>query len=162
MPPCHHRWPDQLRLQWVRCCLQNSMILLGTWLRSEAGRSRAYTGASWLFDCMTAYAWWQPLMLASCKQLWQWVPPFHFNSCCTIPPFSSSDHKRLLVSLHNDGVIERPLSNSLRFVWCYSQANFDLACDLLNESDWKERPSWSAWTNWRWPTQDLRVWVLLL
>jgi len=55
-------------------CLQKSMILLGTWLRSEAGRSWAYTGASWLFDCMTAYAWWQPLMLASCKQLWQWVP----------------------------------------------------------------------------------------
>jgi len=23
---------------------------------------------------MTGYAWWQPLMLASCKWLWQWVP----------------------------------------------------------------------------------------
>ena len=86
------------------------------------------------------------------------IPRIHLNSCCTIPPLSTSDHKGLLVSLHNDGVIKRPLSNSLRTVWCYSQANFDLACDLLNESDWKERgPSWSAWTNWRWPAQDLRV-----
>ena len=49
-------------------------ILLGTWLRSEARRSWAYTGASWWFDCMTGYPWWQPLMPASCKWLWQWVP----------------------------------------------------------------------------------------
>jgi len=27
-----------------------------------------------MFDCMTGYAWWQPLMLASCKWLRQWVP----------------------------------------------------------------------------------------
>jgi len=26
--PCHHRWPDQWRLQWVGGCLQKSMILL--------------------------------------------------------------------------------------------------------------------------------------
>ena len=53
------------------CC----MILLGTWLRSEAGRSWAYIHWSQLmFDCITGLAWWQPLMLASCKQLWQWVP----------------------------------------------------------------------------------------
>jgi len=27
-----------------------------------------------MFDCITGLAWWQPLMLASCKWLWQWVP----------------------------------------------------------------------------------------
>jgi len=27
-----------------------------------------------MFDCITGLAWWEPLMLASCKWLWQWVP----------------------------------------------------------------------------------------
>ena len=81
------------------------------------------------------------------------LPPFHLNSCSTIPPLSSSDHKGLLVSLHNDVVIERPLSSSSWTVWCYSQANFDLDGDLLNESDWNSMFSnasnvtqlWSTW-----------------
>jgi len=65
------------------------------------------------------------------------LSPFHLNYCCTIPLLSSnsSDHKGLLVLLHNDVVIKRPFSNSSRTVWCCSQANCDLACNL-NESDW--------------------------
>ena len=81
------------------------------------------------------------------------LSPFHLNYCCTIPLLSSSDHKGLLVLLYNDVLIKRPFSNSSRTVWCYSQANCDLACDLLNESDWNSmfynasnmNQLWSTW-----------------
>ena len=61
--------------------------------------------------------------------------------------------RRAVVSLHNYVVIKRLLSKSSRTVWCYSLANFDLECDLLNESDWNSMFSnasnvnqhWSSW-----------------
>ena len=32
--------------------------------------------------------------------------------------------------------VKRPSSNSWRTVWCYSHANFESACDLLDATDW--------------------------
>ena len=82
------------------------------------------------------------------------IIPFHLNSCCTVPPLSSSGHEGLWVSLHNDVVIERPHSKII-FENCLVllSGNFDLACDLLNESDWNSMFSnasnvnqhWSSW-----------------
>ena len=84
------------------------------------------------------------------------IIPFHLNSCCTVPPLSSSGHEGQLVSLHNDVVIERPLSKSSRTVWCYSQANFDLACDPLNESDWNSMFSSASNVNQQWSSWQKR------
>ena len=79
--------------------------------------------------------------------------PSHLNSCYTIPPLSTSDHKGLLVSFYTDVAIKRPSSNSWRTVWCYSHANFELASDLLDATDWHSMFSnatnvnvlWSLW-----------------
>jgi len=68
-----------------------------------------------------------PLLIYFC------IIPFSLKLLLYNSSSFSSDHKELLVSLHNDVVIEIPLSNSSRTVWCYSQANFNLACDLLNK-----------------------------
>jgi len=85
------------------------------------------------------------------------LSPFHLNYCCTIPLLSSnsSDHKGLLVLLHNDVVIKRPFSNSSRTVWCCSQANCDLACNL-NESDWNSMFSNASNVNQLWFTWQKR------
>jgi len=90
-----------------------------------------------------------PLLIYFC------IIPFSLiNSCFTIPPLSSSDHKVLLVSLHNDVAI---LSNSSRTVWCYSQENFDLAWTyVLNESDWNSMFSNASNVNQLWSTWQKR------
>jgi len=49
-------------------------------------------------------------------------------------------------------VIERPLFNSLRTVWCYSQTNFDLP----NESDWNSVFSNASNANQLWSTWQKR------
>ena len=95
-----------------------------------------------------------PLLIYLC------IIPFSLiNSCFTIPPLSSSDHKGLLVSLHNDVI----LSNSSRTVWCYSQENFDLAWTyLMKVTGTQCSPMHPTWISSGLPGKrgSLRLWNL--
>ena len=102
---------------------------------------------------------WKSLVLHSL--IYFCIIPFSLiNSCFTIPPLSSSDHKGLLVSLHNDVVI---LSNSSRTVWCYSQENFDLAWTyLMKVTGTQCSPMHPMWISCGLPGKrgSLRLWNL--
>ena len=62
--------------------------------------------------------------------------PFLLNFCNTIPPLSTSDHHGFILSFHSNVVSRRPSTSTRRTVWCYAQADFDLACELLDHTDW--------------------------
>ena len=79
--------------------------------------------------------------------------PFLLNFCTTIPPLSSSDHQGFILSFHSNVAAKRPSSSTRRTVWCYNQADFDRACELLDQTDWNSlcpkdsdvNLFWSAW-----------------
>ena len=79
--------------------------------------------------------------------------PFLLNFCNTIPPLSTSDHHGFILSFRSNIVSKRPSTSTRRTVWCYAQADFDLACELLGYTDWTSLCSkaqdvnqlWSAW-----------------
>ena len=79
--------------------------------------------------------------------------PFLLNFCTTIPPLSSSDHQGFILSFHSNVAAKRPSSSTHRTVWCYNQADFDRACELLDQTDWNSlcpkdsdvNQYWSAW-----------------
>ena len=62
--------------------------------------------------------------------------PFLLNFCNTIPPLSTSDHHGFILSFHSNFVSRRTSTSTRRTVWCYVQADFDLACELLDHTDW--------------------------
>ena len=76
--------------------------------------------------------------------------PSYLISCTTIPAFNSSDHLGLSV-LFSAGTPQRPKAN-FRRIWRYSLANFELACDMLDNTDWDgiftDNVN-SSWENWR-------------
>ena len=78
-------------------------------------------------------------------------------SCATIPGLSNSDHLGLPLLLLAGFTSKRPKTKS-RSVWKYSQANFDLARELLENTNWDEiltEDVNTSWDNWR--TRFLKV-----
>ena len=77
--------------------------------------------------------------------------PSYLNSCTTIPPLSNSDHHGLSV-LFSAGTLPPSLKSNSRRIWRYSLANFDLACEMLDNTDWDgiftENVN-SSWENWK-------------
>ena len=79
--------------------------------------------------------------------------PFLLNFCTTIPPLSSSDHQGFILSFRSNAVAKRPSSSTSRTVWCYNQADFEQARELLEQTDWNSlcpidsdmNQWWSAW-----------------
>ena len=61
--------------------------------------------------------------------------PSYLISCNTIPALSNSDHVGLSVLFSAGTPPQRPKANSRR-IWRYSLANFELTCDMLDDTDW--------------------------
>ena len=77
--------------------------------------------------------------------------PSHLISCVTIPALSNSDHFGLSV-LFSAGTTPRRPKATLRRIWRYSLANFELACDMLDGTNWDDiftDEVNSSWENWR-------------
>ena len=77
--------------------------------------------------------------------------PADLISCATIPALYNSDHLGLSVLLSVGNPPQRPKSIPRR-IWRYSLANFDLACKLLDNTDWNSIFSddvTTTWENWR-------------
>ena len=77
--------------------------------------------------------------------------PSYLNSCTTIPPLSNSDHHGLSVLLSTGTPPPSQKPNSRR-IWRYSLANFNLACEMLDSTDWDSIFSEdvnSSWQKWR-------------
>ena len=58
----------------------------------------------------------------------------HLNQCTLIPPLSTSDHLGLSITLK--WKVHRATASKSRKVWLYKHGNFELACRLINETDW--------------------------
>ena len=72
-------------------------------------------------------------------------------SCTTVPPLSTSDHLGVSIIYKAPTSNKRP-SSFRRSVWCYSHADFDKACCLLEDVDWVNlmgdpdvNVCWRAW-----------------
>ena len=61
--------------------------------------------------------------------------PLSRINCNTIPPLANFDHFGILVNIAINKPQQRHHRKS-RKVWRYSQANFELACDMLESIDW--------------------------
>ena len=76
--------------------------------------------------------------------------PSNLISCATIPELSNSDH--LGLSLISAGKPLQTPKRNCRKVWRYSHANFELACELLDTTDWDcifTGDVNSSWINWQ-------------
>ena len=77
--------------------------------------------------------------------------PSHLISCTTIPLLNNSDHFDLSVFFSAGKPPQKSKVNSRR-IWRYSLANFELACDMLDDTDWEcifTDNVKSSWENWR-------------
>ena len=63
--------------------------------------------------------------------------PTHLISCSTVSPLSTSDHLGILLTYKLPTTNKRPRS-CRRTVWCYSQGDFEKACELLDRVDWDQ------------------------
>ena len=76
--------------------------------------------------------------------------PSQLSSCRTVPPLASSDHLGLHLSVTADANTHRTRL-SRRKLWKYDQADFDLAAEMINNTDWDSLLSdniHSSWKNW--------------
>ena len=84
--------------------------------------------------------------------------PKSFLFCNTLPPLANSDHLGLSFAV----TIDKPRPNptrSMRKIWRYAYADFDLANEMLSAIDWSTLLSSedvnTCWSNWR--TKFLQV-----
>ena len=63
--------------------------------------------------------------------------PTHLISCSTVSPLSTSDHLGILLTYKLPTTNKRPRS-CRRTVWCYSQGDYEKACELLDRVDWDQ------------------------
>ena len=79
--------------------------------------------------------------------------PILSNSCFVVPPLSNADHKGIQVQTSWKSTAKHKCDNHSkgRTIWCYSQADWERACDPINSVDWSSLLSDDineAWSNW--------------
>ena len=79
--------------------------------------------------------------------------PILSNSCLVVPPLSNADHKGIQVQTSWKSTAKHNCDNHSkgRTIWCYSQADWERACDQINSFDWSSLLSDDineAWSNW--------------
>ena len=63
--------------------------------------------------------------------------PHYLNNCVTLPPLASSDHLGISLTLNLKCPV-RPIKIPPRLVWIYNEADFDRACELIDEFNWND------------------------
>ena len=73
------------------------------------------------------------------------------KECSVIPQLANSDHLGLRVVLHGHAIMQH-VHHKRRSIWRYAHADFDMACELLDEldlesiiDDFSIENSWSKW-----------------
>ena len=77
--------------------------------------------------------------------------PSLFQSCKTIPPLSSSDHLGLSFESQWKHA-SQPQSHPKRMVWRYAHADWQMANNLIEETDWQSLITGevdTSWNNWQ-------------
>lgn len=74
-------------------------------------------------------------------------------SCHVVPPLSNADHKGIYVQISWRPIAKHNCHyhSKGRTIWCYSLADWEKSCDLINSFDWNSLMSYDineAWTNW--------------
>ena len=84
--------------------------------------------------------------------------PSQLSSCSTIPPLTNSNHLGLLLSLTTTVNTHRTCSTSKRKLWRYSWADFDLAAEMINNTDWDSLLSDNINTSWKsWHSKFMEI-----
>ena len=78
--------------------------------------------------------------------------PSQIKHCAIIPPLANSDHNVLKLEIEWKDTSSRTYSRR-RTIWRYAHADFNKACDLILETDWKaiicERDIEKSWSQWQ-------------
>ena len=78
--------------------------------------------------------------------------PSQIKHCAIIPPLANSDHNGLKLEIEWKDTSSRTYSRR-RTIWRYAHADFNKACDLILETDWKaiicERDIEKSWSQWQ-------------
>ena len=75
--------------------------------------------------------------------------PSLLNSCDTVPPLSNSDHMGVLIELSQK--LPKAEKSQGRLIWRYAHADWDKACELINQFNWDSvlsdniELSWKLW-----------------
>ena len=84
--------------------------------------------------------------------------PSLLNTCDTIPPLSNSDHREILMELSQNSV--KAKKSQGRLIWRYSYADWDKACELIDEFNWDSILSENIELPWElWHKQFMSVMV---
>ena len=78
------------------------------------------------------------------------------NTCDTIPPLSNSDHRGILMEISRK--IVKAEKTQGRLIWRYGYADWDKACDLINQFDWDSILSENVELSWKlWHKQFMSI-----
>ena len=58
------------------------------------------------------------------------------NHCSTVPPLANSDHNGIVLSFTWRSS-ERQVQQEPRTIWRYRNADFSMACQLIDNTDWE-------------------------
>ena len=61
--------------------------------------------------------------------------PLYLHNCVTLPPLASSDHLGISLTLNLKYPVHS-IENPPRSVWFYNEADFDRACELIDDFNW--------------------------
>ena len=65
-------------------------------------------------------------------------PGTEFNTATTILPLSTSDHQGVKLSMNLKTCHVKAKSSSRRTIWLYTKADFNKACDMVDDTDWDQ------------------------
>ena len=77
--------------------------------------------------------------------------PASLLSCVTVPPLSNSDHNGLLTTMKWKGT-GSGVHSSRRPIWRYAYADWEKACELIDNTNWDSLRSDDinlSWSNWQ-------------
>ena len=69
------------------------------------------------------------------------------NSCDTIPPLSNSNHMGVLIKLFQKS--SKAEKSQGRLIWRYAHADWDKACELINQFNWDSVLSSNNELSWK-------------
>ena len=82
--------------------------------------------------------------------------PSLLNTCETIPPLSNSDHRGILMELSQKP--DKAEKTQGRLIWRYNYADWDKACEIIDEFNWESILSQDIELSWKlWHRQFMSI-----
>ena len=111
-------------------------LLLAKLLRPLAEECQECKLSYCLSQIVSGYTHVSPCGNTSLIDLALTTSPSQIKHCAIIPPLANSDHNGLKLEIEWKDTSSRTYSRR-RTIWRYAHADFNKACDLILETDWK-------------------------